>query len=374
VEAGMDAVSIPPKQEELALKPRLLDQVRDSLRRRHYSLRTEKVYVHWIRRYILFHGKRHPAEMGAPEVTAFLSDLARRHHVAASTQNQALSALLYLYGQILEVKLPWLEGIERAKRPARLPTVLTVAEVQQVLANLQGTKHLMVSLLYGAGLRLTECLGLRVKDVSFERGQLIVRDGKGGRDRVTMLPQSAVEELRKHLERVQLLHEADLKAGFGRVALPFALERKYPNAGLQWGWQFVFPSKTICTSPYTGQQVRHHCHPKTLQRAVAEAARAARIVRPVSPHTFRHCFATHLLETGTDIRSVQTLMGHKDVSTTMIYTHLTRQPSIGVLSPLDRTTSTAQLVRLPEAQRLSLASDAAGKAPTLQPDHLREPP
>lgn len=332
----METLSIPPKQEELALKPRLLDQVRDSLRRRHYSLRTEKVYVHWIRRFILFHGKRHPAEMGAAEVTAFLSDLARRLHVSASTQNQALSALLYLYGQVLEVKLPWLDQVERAKRPARLPTVLTVAEVRSVLAHLDGTKRLMVALLYGTGLRLTECLGLRVKDVDFERGQLVVRDGKGGRDRVTMLPQALSRELKEHLERVKLLHDADLKAGLGRVALPFALERKYPNAGLQWGWQFVFPSSSICVSPYTGLQVRHHCHPKTLQRAVARAARAARIVRPVSPHTLRHCFATHLLESGTDIRTVQALMGHKDVSTTMIYTHVMKQPGIGVFSPLDR--------------------------------------
>jgi len=331
----VDAVSTPSAQDELTLKPRLLDQVRDSLRRRHYSLRTEKVYIHWIRRYILHHGKRHPAEMGPVEVTAFLSDLARRQHVAASTQNQALAALLYLYKQVLEVELPWMDDIERAKRPARLPTVLTIEEVQRVFAHLQGTTHLMTSLLYGAGLRLTEGLGLRVKDIDFDRGQLVVRDGKGQRDRVTVLPQRLAATLQDHLARVQLLHESDLRLGLGRVALPFALERKYPNAGLLWGWQFAFPSKSICTHPYTGRQVRHHCHPKTLQRAVAQAARQARICRPVSPHTFRHCFATHLLEAGTDIRTVQTLMGHKDVSTTMIYTHVMRQPGIGVRSPLD---------------------------------------
>jgi integron integrase len=336
LEVFMPETSIPRKQEELPLKPRLLDQVRDSLRRRRYSLRTEKVYIHWIRHFILFHGKRHPAEMGPAEVTAFLNFLARQRQVAASTQNQALSALLYLYGQVLEIELPWLDDLERAKRPARLPTVLTVAEVQAVLARLHGTKWLMASLLYGAGLRLMECLALRVKDLMFPRGQLIVRHGKGGRDRVTMLPRSLVPDLEEHLRQVKTLHDLDLRAGFGRVALPFALERKFPKAGLTWAWQFVFPSKTMCIHPYTGQTVRHHCHPKTLQRAVSQAAREAELSRPVSCHTFRHCFATHLLEAGTDIRTLQTLLGHKDVSTTMIYTHVTRHPGIGVCSPLDR--------------------------------------
>lgn len=332
----MADLSIPQRQDELALKPRLLDQVRDSLRRRHYSLRTEKVYVYWIRQFIYFHGKRHPAELGAPEVTAFLSFLARERHVAASTQNQALAALLYLYGQVLQVDLPWLDDMERAKRIPRSPTVLTVAQVQAVLARLSGSKRLMGSLMYGSGLRLMECLSLRVKDLVFERGQLIVRHGKGGRDRVTMLPQALEGQLRAHLEQVGTLHKDDLRDGFGRVALPFALERKFPKAGLTWAWQFVFPSKTLCTSPYTGQVVRHHCHPKTMQRAVSLAARDANMHKPVSCHTFRHCFATHLLEAGTDIRTVQTLMGHKDVSTTMIYTHVMQQPGIGVRSPLDR--------------------------------------
>ena len=274
--------------------------------------------------------------MGASEVNAFLSHLARHDRVAASTQNQALSSLLFLYRHVLGSPLPWLDDMEHAKRPARLPTVLTQEEVKAVLGVMEGTHWLMASLLYGAGLRLVECLGLRIKDISFERRQLIIRDAKGGRDRVTVLPESLVPALEKHLERVQALHNTDQHVGLGRVSLPFALERKYPRAGLLWGWQFAFPSSRICTSPYTGQQVRYHCHPKTVQRAVAQAARAASITRPVTPHTFRHSFATHLLESGTDIRTVQTLLGHKDVATTMIYTHVMKQPGIGVRSPLDR--------------------------------------
>lgn len=326
----------PVAQAELALKPRLLDQVRDCLRRRHYSLRTENAYVGWIRRFILFHEKRHPQEMGPTEVNAFLSHLARHDQVAAATQNQALSALLFLYRHVLASPLPWLDGLEHAKRPARLPTVLTEHEVRTLLGVLEGVRWLMVSLLYGAGLRLMECLALRVKDVSFERRQLVIRDAKGGRDRVTVLPDSLAPHLFDHLKRVKALHDADLVAGLGRVSLPFALERKYPKAGLQWAWQFVFPSSRLCTSPYTGLQVRYHCHPKTVQRLVAHAARRSGIPRPVTPHTFRHSFATHLLESGTDIRTVQALLGHKDVATTMIYTHVMKQPGIGVRSPLDR--------------------------------------
>jgi integron integrase len=297
-------------QPEIQLQPRLLDQLRDSLRRRRYSLRTEKVYVHWAKRFILFHQKRNPRDMGITEVTQFLAYLARQLHVAASTQNQALSALLYLYQHVLDTKLPWLAEVERARRPARLPTVLTQDETRLVLSQLDGVRWLMASLMYGAGLRLMECLGLRVKDLVFERGQLIVRNGKGARDRVTKLPQALVPVLTTHLEKVKTLHEADLRQGLGRVALPFALERKTPNAALQWGWQFVFPSSTICVSPYTGLQVRHHVHPKTIQRAISTAARQAQLPRPVSCHTFRHGFATHLLENGTDIRTVQELMGH----------------------------------------------------------------
>ena len=331
--------STPASQAELPLRPRLLDQVRDCIRRRHYSLRTEKAYIAWIRRFVLFHGKRHPGEMGPEEVTAFLTHLARDGQVAAATQNQALSALLFLYRNVLESPLPWLDNVEWARRPARLPTVLTLEEVQAVLRAISAAHRLPVALLYGSGLRVMEGLGLRVKDVSFERRQIIVRDAKGFRDRVTVLPDTLFGALQRQLERVRDLHERDLEAGYGRVSLPFALERKYPNAGLQWAWQFVFPSSTRCQSPYTGAWVRFHVHPKTLQRAVAQAARDARIVRPVSPHTFRHSFATHLLESGTDIRTVQTLLGHKDVTTTMIYTHVMAKPGIGVQSPLDARTS-----------------------------------
>ena len=334
-EAGPSTPLPTAGQPELGLRPRLLDQVRDSLRRRRYSLRTEKVYIHWIRRFILFHGKRHPREMGVDEIIAFLNHLARAGRVSASTQNQALSALLYLYRQVLTVRLPWLDGVERAKTTRRIPSVLTVEQVQSVLARLEGSRWLMVSLMYGAGLRLMECLSLRVKDLGFERGQLVVRDGKGARDRMTMLPRALMEPLRAHLVKVKALHDADLQAGLGRVALPFALEVKYPNAGLQWGWQFVVPSSGTCTSPYTGKTVRHHVHPKTLQRAVSQAARSSGLAQPVTCHTFRHCFATHLLESGTDIRTVQEVMGHKDVTTTMIYTHVMKKPGIGVLSPLD---------------------------------------
>lgn len=258
-----DSSTAAAAQTELNLKPRLLDQVRDCMRRRHYSVRTEKVYVGCIRRFILFHDKRHPKDMGPDEVNAFLSHLAGREHVAASTQNQALSALLSLYRHILESPLPWLDDMERATRPARLPTVLTVREVQAVLAQMQGTRRLMAALLYGAGLRLLECLTLRVKDIAFERGQLIVRDAKGFRDRVTVLPDSLSDGLKAHLQRMKELHDSNLRIGLGRVSLPFALERKYPRAGLEWAWQFAFPSRRICTSPYTGHRVRYHCHPKT---------------------------------------------------------------------------------------------------------------
>lgn len=326
----------PQVQAGLELKPRLLDQVRDSLRRRHYSLRTEQVYVYWIRDFIVFHGKRHPSEMGATEVTEYLNHLARRRHVAAATQNQALSALLYLYERVLGDKLPWLDDLERAKYPPRLPTVLTVPEVQSVLARLEGTKWLIASILYGAGLRLMEGLSLRVKDLMFERRQLVIRNGKGGRDRVTMLPSSLIPHLQEHLQRVKALHDGDLRDGHGRVGLPFALQRKFPKAGLTWAWQYVFPSRSLCTDPYTGLTVRHHLHPKTMQRSVAQAARSAQLSRPVSCHTLRHCFATHLLDAGTDIRTVQALLGHKQLETTMIYTHVTKIPGLGVLSPLDR--------------------------------------
>jgi len=327
--------------------PRLLDQVRDAVRRRHYSYRTEQAYLHWIRRYIWFHDRKHPADMGAEEVTAFLTHLARERGVAAATQNQALSALLFLYGEVLEVKLPWLNGIERAKRPVRVPVVLTVDEVRALLARLDGTKWLMAGLLYGSGLRLRECLKLRVKDVDFEYRQITVRDGKGGKDRVTMLPAELVEPLRSHLARVRSLHEHDLAEGYGSVELPFALARKYPNAASQWGWQYVFPSRKRSTDPRSGEIRRHHVYDDVLPRAIGQAARQAGIAKPVGSHTLRHSFATHLLAAGHDIRTVQELLGHSDVSTTMVYTHVLNKGGRGVSSPLDKLRQEATTYAVP---------------------------
>jgi len=318
-----------------AKPPRLLEQVRDAIRRRHYSHRTEQSYVHWIKRFIFFSGKRHPRDLGAPEVTAFLSHLARDRDVAAATQNQALAALLFLYKEVLAQPLPWLDQIERAKRPARLPTVLSVAEVQRLLAQMQGTKWLMASLLYGAGLRLRECLKLRVKDLDFDYGQILVRDAKGGKDRVTMLPQSVIGPLREHLARVKALHERDVASGHGDVELPDAIARKYPRAPYEWGWKFVFPSHRLSVDPRSGVIRRHHVFENYLIRGVKEAARAARIAKHVSCHTLRHSFATHLLERGQDIRTVQELLGHSSVETTMIYTHVMNKGGRGVNSPLD---------------------------------------
>jgi integron integrase len=309
--------------------------VRDAIRRRNYSYRTEDAYVQWIRRFIHFSGKRHPLELGAAEVTAFLNHLARERNVAAATQNQALSALLFLYREVLQQPLPWLDQLERAKRPARLPTVLSPAEVRRLLAAMQGTKWLMASLLYGAGLRLTECLKLRVKDVDFEYRQIVVRDGKGAKDRVTMLPLSVLEPLKRQLALAKAMHEADLAAGYGDVELPDALARKYPRAPYAWAWKFVFPSHKLSTDPRTGVIRRHHLYENYLTRGVKEAAHAARIGKPVSCHTLRHSFATHLLAAGYDIRTVQELLGHADVSTTMVYTHVLNKGGRGVESPLD---------------------------------------
>jgi integron integrase len=315
--------------------PRLLDQVRDAIRRRHYSPRTEETYIHWIKRYIFFHEKRHPGNMGSIEVTQFLNYLARNLDVAAATQNQALSALLFLYRNVLGVQLPWLDGLERPKRPARLPTVLAPEQVKAVLAQLPGTWWLMVSLLYGSGLRKQESLQLRVKDVDFGYRQIIVRDGKGAKDRVTVLPEPAAVPLAEHLKRAKALHEADLAAGYGEVCLPHALARKYPQAGRQWAWQFVFPSGNLSADPDSGVIRRHHVHEHSLQRAIKLAARRAGIQKPVSCHTFRHSFATHLLENGYDIRTVQELLGHASVETTMIYTHVMNKGGRGVRSPLE---------------------------------------
>jgi integron integrase len=315
---------------------RLLDRVREAIRRLHYSRRTEETYIHWIKRFIYFSGKRHPAEMGEAEVTAFLNHLAAERHVAAATQNQALSALLFLYKQVLATPLDWLDQLDRVVKPARMPTVLTPGEARRLLAAMQGTKWLMASLLYGSGLRLRECLKLRVKDVDFEYRQIMVRDGKGAKDRVTMLPASLVEPLRDQLARARKLHDRDLAEGLGDVELPDALARKYPKAPCEWSWKFVFPSHKLSTDPATGVIRRHHVYENFLVRGVKEAARAAGIVKRVSCHTLRHSFATHLLESGYDIRTVQELLGHSDVSTTMIYTHVLNKGGKGVRSPLDR--------------------------------------
>jgi integron integrase len=316
--------------------PKLLDQIRELLRIKHYALRTEEAYVNWIRRFILFHNKRHPRDMGTPEIRAFLAHLATEGNVAASTQNQALAAILFLYREVLHQDLDPLDlDAIRAQKPKRLPTVLTRAEVQKVLALLTGEHLLMARLLYGSGLRLMECLRLRVKDVDFELSQITVRDGKGGQDRVTMLPQSTIPALQEHLVHVRALHKHDLEQGYGCVYLPDALARKYPNACTEWGWQYIFPSDRISKDPRGGELRRHHVHESSLQKAIRAAAQAAGMVKPVSPHTFRHSFATHLLEAGYDIRTVQELLGHKDVKTTLIYTHVLNRGGLAVRSPLD---------------------------------------
>jgi integron integrase len=317
-------------------KPRLLDRVRQAIRARHYSLRTEKAYVHWIRRFIVFHDKRHPAEMGAPEVTKFLTSLAVDGHVAASTQNQALSALLFLYKEVLGSELPWLDDLVRAKAPEHLPVVLTREEVRRVLGQLTGVPRLMALLLYGGGLRLLECCRLRVQDVDFGANQILIRDGKGHKDRVTMLPASVRADLAPHIERVRGQHQADLRNNAGWVELPWALARKYPNAGREWRWQWVFPATRIYVERLSGQRRRHHLHESVLQRAVKDAVWGAGLAKRATCHTFRHSFATHLLEDGHDIRTVQELLGHRDVSTTQIYTHVLNRGPAGVRSPADR--------------------------------------
>ncbi|MGH8676143.1 MAG: integron integrase [Burkholderiales bacterium] len=316
--------------------PKLLEQCRERLRVKHYSLRTEDAYLHWVRRFIYFHAKRHPREMGGREVEAFLSHLATVERVSPSTQNQALSALLFLYREVLRKELPWMDGVVRAKQTARVPVVLTHEEVRALLARLDGTRWLAASLLYATGMRLLEGLRLRVKDVDFERREITVRDGKGGRDRRTMLPERLLEPLRAHLARVKVVHERDLAEGYGDVYLPFALARKYPRAGRSWPWQYVFPASARSVDPLDGVVRRHHLDEKVVQRAVSEAARRAGIGKPASPHVLRHSFATHLIEGGYDIRTVQELLGHKDVSTTMIYTHVLNKGGLGVKSPFDR--------------------------------------
>jgi integron integrase len=291
--------------------------------------------VNWIRRFIVFNGKQHPADMGANEVSRFLSSLAIRGKVSASTQNQALSAILFLYRAVLETNLEWMDGIVRAKRPARLPVVLTRTEVQAVLGELQGTPWIMASLLYGSGLRLSECLRLRIKDIDFDRGEITVRDGKGMKDRLTVLPVSVKKSLGDHLRKVKRLHQRDLMRGDGGVEVPSAIERKYPRAPWEWGWQWVFPAARRYKDPETGHRRRRHVHESVPQRAVREAVLRTGITKHATCHSLRHCFATHLLEDGYDIRTIQELLGHRDVSTTMIYTHVTNCGGRGVRSPLD---------------------------------------
>lgn len=317
-------------------KPRLLDQMREAIRLKNYSYATEKSYVHWVKRFILFHNKRHPEDMGQTEVEAFLKHLATDGSVAASTQNQALSALIFLYKFVLQQPLGYVDVLW-AKKPQRLPVVLTHSEVQAVMGQLHDAPLLVAQLLYGSGLRLSECLRLRVKDVDFGQQMLIVRDGKGLKDRVTMLPAVVVPDLKQHLQYVIQLHHQDLQEGNGRVSLPAALARKYPNAPREWPWQYIFPSTTLSSNPRADDAFlyRHHLHPSTIQRAVRKAAQKAGIPKRVSPHVFRHSFATHLLESGYDIRTIQELLGHQDLKTTMIYTHVAHRGSIGVRSPLD---------------------------------------
>ena len=329
---GLEASQASP-----AVTPRrLLDRVRDAIRVRHYSIRTEDTYVDWARRFILFHGKRHPESMGAAEVEAFLTHLATERGVAAATQNQAKSALLFLYKEVLGVQLPWLDEIVGAKNRDRLPVVLTSTEVRALLHELNGSSWLVAALLYGTGMRLLEGLRLRVKDVDFERRELVVRSGKGAKDRVTVLPENLLLPLKEQLARAKVLHERDLDAGFGAVWLPDALAVKYPNAPRTWGWQWVFPSAARSVDPRQGVERRHHLHEASIQKAVAGAAKRARIIKPCSPHVLRHSFATHMLQAGYDIRTVQELLGHSDVKTTMIYTHVLNRGGRGVRSPFDQ--------------------------------------
>jgi integron integrase len=328
--------SVPPAPRTSSAAPKLLDRVRAAIRLRHYSRHTEESYLVWIRRYILYHGKRHPSEMGAREIAAFLSHLAVRRHVSSSTQNQALSAIVFLYRHVLKQEVGTLDGLVWAKRAKRLPVVLTRDEVGRVLGELDGVPHLIVTLLYGAGLRVSECVALRVKDVDFGMRQIVVRDGKGDVDRVTMVPAVALGPLTSHLAAVRRLHERDVSRGLGRVVLPDAVGVKYPNAALSWPWQFVFPAARVCRDPRWGPPTRFHLHESVVQKAVADAARRAGLTKRVGPHVMRHSFATHLVADGYDIRTVQQLLGHRDVRTTMVYTHVLNRGGLGVRSPADQ--------------------------------------
>jgi integron integrase len=317
---------------------KLLDRMRIAIRTRHYSIRTEESYVKWTRRFILFHNKKHPSAMGADELNAFLSHLAVDRNVSASTQNQALCAILFLYRHVLGEEVPWLTEVIRAHRRDVLPVVLTRAEVRVLIGRMSGNAQLIARLLYGTGMRVLEALRLRVKDLDFDAGEIVVRSGKGSKDRTTMLPRVTAKGLRHHLEDVRALHDRDVAAGFGSVYMPEALAMKYPNASRSWAWQYVFPAERRSVDPRSGQERRHHVSEQIVQRAVREAARGAGIAKPVTPHTLRHSFATHLLESGQDIRTVQELLGHVDVKTTMIYTHVLGLGASGVRSPLDTLT------------------------------------
>ena len=316
-------------------KPKLLDQLREALRARHYSRRTEQTYCLWVKRFIFFHNVRHPAEMAEPEINTFLTHLAVKEKVSASTQNQALSALLFLYRHVLGREIGDLGEVIRARKPKRLPVVMTREEVKEVLANMTGDKWLMASLMYGAGLRLMECLRLRVQDIDFARNEILVRDGKGAKDRLTMLPESLKGPIKDHLKKVKTIHERDLADGWGRVQMPSAMDRKYPNAPRDWRWQWVFPQENRWKNTKTGEEGRHHIDESLVQKSVRDATTKAGLTKRATCHTFRHSFATHLLEGGYDIRTVQELLGHNDVKTTMIYTHVLNRGPAGVRSPVD---------------------------------------
>jgi len=319
----------------MAPQPKLLDQLSAALRVRRYSRRTEATYCQWVKRYIFFHQVRHPAEMAEPEINAFLTHLAVKQKVSASTQNQALSALLFLYRHVIGREIGDLGDVIRARKPRRLPVVMTREEVKAVLANLTGDRWLAASLMYGAGLRLMECLRLRAQDLDFTRNEVLVRSGKGDKDRITMLPESLKSPLQEHLNKVQLIHQSDLADGWGRVQMPHALDRKYPNAPFEWRWQWVFPQENRWKNTRAGEEGRHHMHETILQRAIKVSVNKAKIVKRVGCHTFRHSFATHLLEAGYDIRTIQELLGHKNINTTMIYTHVLNKGGHGVRSPVD---------------------------------------
>jgi len=315
--------------------PKLLQLVSDTIRTKHYSYRTEQTYIEWIKRYILYHGKRHPKEMGAEEIQAFITHLAVQKNVSASTQNQALSAILFLYRYVLNKPIELPAGLLRAEKSKTLPVVLTQNEALAVLGKMSGVPQLMAKILYGSGLRLMECVRLRVKDVDFGNRQIMIRDGKGEDDRVTVLPDALRAPLERQVQNVQRLHQTDLGDGFGEVHLPYALARKYPNASRELNWQYLFPASALSIDPATKKTMRHHIDPSVLQKAIRTAAKQAGIQKPVSPHTFRHSFATHLLQNGYDIRTIQELLGHKDVKTTMIYTHVLQRGGLAVKSPLD---------------------------------------